>query len=139
MDAFHAGLLYTRGRTAPGSSKREIEQMPFRAEFAVVGIFDVLEHIEDDVAALQSIRGLLTGGTLMVTVPANPALWSRFDDESGHQRRYTERQLRQVLSAAKFQVDYITHFMSVTYPVVWMSRRLERLRAMSGNGTPQRR
>ena len=127
MDAFHAGLLHAKHRTAASVVEARIEQMPFRKPFSLIGMFDVLEHIEDDVAALAAVHASLeAGGWFIVTVPANPLLWSRFDEESHHQRRYTESRLRQVLSGARFEVEYLTHFMSATYPALWASRHLER-------------
>jgi SAM-dependent methyltransferase len=126
MDAFHAGLLHARSRTDARLVEGRIENMPFRRPFALIGMFDVLEHIEDEVGALHAIRrSLEPDGRLILTVPAGPALWSRYDEESEHQRRYTVRHLRKVLSAAQFQVEYVTHFMSLIYPAVWISRRLE--------------
>jgi SAM-dependent methyltransferase len=128
MDAFHSGLLHAKHRTNASVVEGRIEHMPFRKRFALIGMFDVLEHIEDDVAALVAVHASLeTGGSLILTVPANPSLWSRFDEESEHQRRYTESHLRKVLSAAQFRVEYVTHFMSVTYPALWASRHLDQL------------
>lgn len=130
MDALHAGLLHAKNRTKASLVEGRIEEMPFRRPFALIAMFDVLEHIEDDVAALTRVyQSLEPSGTLIMTVPANPSLWSRFDDESRHQRRYTESHLRKALQAARFRIEYITHFMSVTYPALWLSRRLERLSA----------
>jgi SAM-dependent methyltransferase len=126
MDAYHAGLLHARGRTDARLVEGRIEKMPFGRTFDLVGLFDVLEHIEDDLQALQGIKQALEpGGRLVLTVPAGPSLWSRYDEESGHQRRYRERDLRAVLTAARFQVEYLTHFMSVIYGPVWLSRRLD--------------
>jgi SAM-dependent methyltransferase len=126
MDAFHAGLLHARSRTDARLVEGRIERMPFRRRFDLIGMFDVLEHIEDDRAALGAVReSLEPGGRLVLTVPAGPSLWSRFDEESGHQRRYTAGTLRRVLAAAEFRVEYVTYFMSVIYPAVWISRRLE--------------
>ena len=128
MDAFHAGLLHARSRTRAALVEGRLEEMPFGRRFALIGMFDVLEHIEDDRAALLRIyQSLERSGTLILTVPAGPSLWSRFDDESCHRRRYTAPQLREVLRGAQFRVEYMTHFMSVTYPALWASRRLERL------------
>jgi trans-aconitate methyltransferase len=133
MDAFHAGLLHARNRTEAALVAGRLEEMPFGRRFALIGMFDVLEHIADDAAALRRIHESLDrSGTLILTVPASPCLWSRFDDESHHQRRYTASKLRDVLQGAGFHVEYMTHFMSVTYPALWLSRRLERLLAVAG-------
>jgi SAM-dependent methyltransferase len=127
MDALHAGLLHAKDRTTASLVEGRIEEMPFQGRFALIGMFDVLEHIEDDVAALARVnQSLDPSGSLVLTVPAGPSLWSRFDDQSRHQRRYTEPRLRSALRAARFRVDYMTHFMSVTYPALWVSRRFER-------------
>jgi SAM-dependent methyltransferase len=75
-----------------------------------IGLFDVLEHIEDDKAFLRSIKSLLTDhGKLYLTVPAHPFLWSNEDTLSGHFRRYTIPSLSKELIDAGFRVDYATH------------------------------
>jgi SAM-dependent methyltransferase len=131
MDAYHAGLLHARPRTDARLVEGRLEHLPFRRPFSLIAMFDVLEHIEDDLGALQAIRtSLEPGGRLALTVPAGPSLWSRYDEECQHQRRYTARHLRQILTAAEFHVDYLTCFMSVTYPATWISRRLESVLAI---------
>jgi SAM-dependent methyltransferase len=66
--------------------------------FDVVGAFEVLEHIEDDTAALTSwIRWLRPGGHLLLSVPANPARFGPADEYAGHFRRYTRDGLRTLL------------------------------------------
>ncbi len=58
--------------------------------YEMIGMFDVLEHIEDDQGILQKLRGNLTdNGSIVLTVPAYPSLWSDFDVRAHHQRRYT--------------------------------------------------
>src|SRR5205814_3237017 len=89
IDLFEEGLVYARRRTNASLVRARIEDAPFVVPFEVVGMFDVLEHIEDDAAALSSVRSLTRpGGHLVLTVPAHKALWSRFDEESHHCRRY---------------------------------------------------
>lgn len=76
-----------------------------------VGIFDVLEHIKDDVGFLEVIRGLLQpDGRLFLTVPAYQLLWSVDDDHAGHFRRYTVGGLRRTLEHAGFQVEFSSYF-----------------------------
>ena len=60
----------------------------------------------------------------MLTVPAHMAVWSYFDEISGHYRRYTTGQLHGVLRAAGFQVDFVSQFMTAIYPLMWLGRRL---------------
>lgn len=72
------------------------ERLPLKdGEAAVVAAMDVLEHIQDDRAALaEMLRVLAPGGVLFATVPALPALWSDWDVSLGHHRRYTRPALK---------------------------------------------
>ena len=82
-----------------------------RASVAAIGLFDVLEHIEDDTAFLRQMHALLQPeGRLYLTVPAYEALWSAEDDYAGHHRRYTLRSLRAALRGAGFDIEYATYF-----------------------------
>ena len=74
---------------------------------AAAGLFDVLEHIEDDVAALRRVHTLLRpGGRLVLTVPAYPLLYSADDAVAGHFRRYTRTTLLSALHASGFQSEF---------------------------------
>jgi SAM-dependent methyltransferase len=76
-----------------------------------VGLFDVIEHIQDDREFLNTIRRhLQPDGRLYVTTPAFNWLWSNEDVLAGHFRRYTERGLRTVCESAGFAVEFITTF-----------------------------
>jgi|SRR5208283_1241066 len=76
-----------------------------------VGLFDVVEHIPDDIAFLAGInRLLIPGGRLYVTVPAYQWLWSGEDTLAGHFRRYTISTLRRLLEKAGYSVEFATYF-----------------------------
>jgi SAM-dependent methyltransferase len=123
VDLFVEGLVYARRRTKLPLVCARIENAPFAVPFEVVGMFDVLEHIEDDAAALCVVRALTApGGHLLLTVPAHKALWSRFDEESHHCRRYEPDELRERLTDAGFSIDYLTPFMAPLYPIARVSR-----------------
>ncbi len=78
-----------------------------------VGLFDVLEHMRDDIAFLRSVnQALRPGGRLYLTAPAFRALWSSEDDLVGHHHRYTLGLLDARLRAARFAVDYSTYLFS---------------------------
>ncbi len=51
-------------------------------------------------------------------------LWSYFDKASGHYRRYSRETLEQTLTGSGFKVEFLTEFMIVLYPVLWLGRRL---------------
>ncbi len=74
-----------------------------------VGLFDVIEHIEDDVGFLREIgRCVAAEGRIYATVPAHAWLWSPEDDYAGHHRRYSEASLREALAQAGLSVEYLT-------------------------------
>lgn len=76
-----------------------------------VGLFDVLEHIEDDVQFLRQILSKIEhSGHLVITVPAHSFLWSNDDVDAGHFRRYSERGLRTVLQKSGFEVVSVSSF-----------------------------
>jgi SAM-dependent methyltransferase len=74
-------------------------------------MLDVLEHIEDEHAALDAASSeIAPGGRLVLTVPALPWLWSWHDEANEHHRRYTPHSLREVLEAAGFAVEVVRFF-----------------------------
>lgn len=76
------------------------------ARHSAMVAFNVLEHIEDDVAALASCRRLVRpGGHVIILVPAFEFAMSRFDREIGHHRRYRVASLRQAMERAGLTVQ----------------------------------
>jgi len=88
-----------------------IEDAGFRpGSFGGIGMFDVIEHIEDDRGFLESASGLLgEGGKLYLSVPCYNWLWSKADDDAGHYRRHTQASLERLLGGL-FEIDYLTYF-----------------------------
>lgn len=98
-----------------------------REDVRVVLLLDVLEHIEDDLAALRAVhRRLPQGGCVVVTVPACPWLWSYHDESFGHYRRYTGGELRERLTASGFQIVWLSHFNSLLFPLAASVRMLKK-------------
>ena len=108
-----------------------VEAIPFGdASFDLVTCLDVIEHTDDDVAALRELRRVTRpGGHLVVSVPAHPRLWSRHDEVNGHRRRYTRRTLRAAAEAGGWSVERMTGF-NVVYlapaALVRIARREQR-------------
>jgi SAM-dependent methyltransferase len=72
---------------------------------------NVIEHIEDDYAAVAAMAASLRpGGVMSLQVPANPSLYNELDRVYGHYRRYDERRLRDVVTAAGLDVIEVRHF-----------------------------
>lgn len=103
-------------------------EMPFDADsFDLAASLDVIEHLEDDLAALRELRRVVTpGGSLLVTVPAYQWLWSGHDEINHHFRRYTRRALQRAGEEAGWQQVRTTYFNSLLLPAAIMLRVLDR-------------
>jgi len=97
--------------------------------YGLVLMLDVLEHIEDDRAALRHVASLLApGGLLVVTVPAFEALWTGHDEINAHHRRYTAKGVARVAADAGLAVLHRRYFFnSLALPKLAVAT-LERLR-----------
>jgi 2-polyprenyl-3-methyl-5-hydroxy-6-metoxy-1,4-benzoquinol methylase len=78
--------------------------------FDSVVCFNVLEHIADHAGAVGAFHARLRpGGTLLLLVPAHPALFGPIDRMLEHERRYTKSGLRDLLAAQGFAIDVLRH------------------------------
>ena len=69
---------------------------------------NVLEHVEDDMQALDNMNRILEpGGKLLLLVPALQWLYGTMDAADNHYRRYNKRMLRERVSAAGFNVEKV--------------------------------
>lgn len=129
MDLFAEGLAFARTRTSGRLVQGNVEQPSFGSQFDLIGAFDVVEHLADDLNVLRSLHGMLNpNGVLFLTVPARQSLWSYFDEVSHHCRRYELDELRTKLNETGYRVDYSSPFMATTYPLLWFTRRIRSLR-----------
>jgi SAM-dependent methyltransferase len=98
-------------------------ELPFAAaSFDVCVMFDVLEHVDDELALLRELRRVLPpGGAAIVSVPAFQALWSQHDETFQHRRRYRRRELVERMEAAGFEIDWCTYTNVVIFvpALVW--------------------
>ncbi len=80
-------------------------------KYDLVVMFDVLEHIEDDKATINSIYNILNNNkTLVITVPAFMWLWSIHDEQHKHFRRYNRNQIVNLLNENGFKVEYSSYW-----------------------------
>lgn len=101
--------------------------LEFEREFDVVCALDVLEHVEDDVRALERFGEVVRpGGGLVLLVPQHPRLWSDMDRIAHHVRRYTRDELRTKVMRARFEVVHASSFVSFLLPAMVVSRALRR-------------
>lgn len=93
----------------------------------LVLLMDVLEHIEDDRGFLKGlVERLPEGARVLLTVPANPALWGKHDEVFGHHRRYTLRSLPAVWAPLPVAVELLSPYCSALYPAIWAVRTAQR-------------
>jgi len=97
---------------------------PAGRAFDVVGAFDVLEHLDDDDAALRGLYAATRpGGGLLISVPQHPWLWSYKDEYSRHVRRYRRSALAKQVESAGFEIIRATSFVSLVLPLMALSRQ----------------
>lgn len=128
-DAYVESLRLVRQRVAaPLVLTDEGRLPPLGAGQTFLGLFDVLEHIDDDEGTLSFLFSVLEpGGILALTVPAHPFLFDEMDVLAHHRRRYRLPDLRRKLEQAGFRVARITHFMSPLVAPLLLLRSLGRL------------
>lgn len=98
------------------------------SKFDLIALLDVLEHISDDRPALNAIASVLKPrGKLLVTVPANPWMWSAHDVAHHHYRRYRRSQLRRLAEDAGFTVELLSPFNTLLFPAVAGARFVGKL------------
>jgi SAM-dependent methyltransferase len=105
------------------------------------GMFDVLEHIEDDRGFLDRlVSSLRPDGRLYLTVPAYAALWSAEDADAGHYRRYDMHSLSRILKASGLEIEYLTYlYWFLPAPILVLRTLADRLGLRKGGMAASRR
>jgi len=122
------GLLYAK-TNLPNVDfiQFDVTQGIIGEKFDLIVAFDVIEHIENDVAALSNINQMLTkNGVLIVSVPQHMFMWSKLDEIVKHKRRYTRRELTTKLKENGFDISYATSFLFILFPLMLISRMLDK-------------
>lgn len=106
--------------------------------FDLICMFDVLEHIEDRIGALQALHEHMgSSSTLFITVPSYQWMWAPHDERLHHKRRYTRKRLIDDLKGAGFEVIDVGYFNTLLFPVAVISRFFGKLtRTNPGEKTP---
>jgi 2-polyprenyl-3-methyl-5-hydroxy-6-metoxy-1,4-benzoquinol methylase len=90
-----------------------------------VGLFDVVEHIKDDISFLTNINKYMKNdGYLYITVPAFNFLWSNEDNDAGHFKRYTTTEINKVLKKSGFKIVQSTYIFSILPIPVFLFRSI---------------
>jgi SAM-dependent methyltransferase len=102
---------------------------PSAERFDALLALDVIEHLDDDRAAIRTLSGMVRpAGLVIISVPARPDLFSEFDRIQGHRRRYVPETLRAAFEGSDFEPPQILWWGAWMVPV---------LRRMRGGGGTQ--
>jgi len=105
------------------------EELPYDdGTFDLVTAFDVVEHMDNDLAGLREMRRVLRpGGRVLLFVPAFMFLWGLQDDVSNHRRRYRLPELQRVLERAGFEIERTTYANITFFLPILFVRQLMRV------------
>lgn len=118
------------------------DQIPFdkKEKFDLICLFDVLEHIEQDVKTLIAIKKLLNkNGKILVTVPAYQWMFGSHDKMLHHKRRYSAAQLYKIITQSDLKKEKISYFNTILFPLAVFVRLQDKLinkSSVSGLGVP---
>jgi SAM-dependent methyltransferase len=94
-----------------------------RGAYDLVAVLDVVEHIEDDVAALAAMKSLLKpGGKILIAVPAHQWMWSAHDTVNHHHRRYSPTTLRAAIERAGLRPEKLGWMNALLFPLAVAAR-----------------
>jgi SAM-dependent methyltransferase len=84
-----------------------VTSLPFAdAAFDLVCALDIVEHVDDEAAALGEIsRVAKPNAVVLISLPLHPARWTAFDDFVGHRRRYEPDRLRDTLARHDLSIE----------------------------------
>lgn len=129
VDISDDALAFCRERGLQKVKKGAAEELPYADEsFDLVSALDVVEHLDDDLAALKEMKRVLRpGGRVFLFVPTFMFLWGLQDDVSNHRRRYRLPELRRLLEQAGFEVERTSYANITFFLPILLIRRLMRL------------
>lgn len=117
-DIYLSGLQQARKCGVKTCYLFDLYHPPFVDHFDAIGMFDVLEHLEDETAVLNNCRTMLKKeGRMIMTVPAFNFLWSR-EDAYGHKRRYDKAGLIKKVTSSGFHILHCSYIFSFITPLL---------------------
>ena len=116
------------GRAIRNARLPQLEGVPDH-RYDLVASLDVIEHIDDDQAALAAIAAKLKpSGKFVMTVPAHRWMWSTHDVVNHHKRRYSKASLKRLVEGSSLKLDKIGYFNSFLFPLAVAERFASKLR-----------
>ena len=97
--------------------------------YDLIAALDVIEHIDDDTAAIAAIAvKLRPGGKFVMTVPAHKWMWSAHDLVNHHKRRYSRAELKRLIDQSPLKLEKVGYFNSLLFPLAVAERTASKLR-----------
>jgi SAM-dependent methyltransferase len=129
VDVSEDALAFCRERGLDKVKKGAGEALPYEtATFDLVTAFDVIEHMDDDLAGLKEMRRVLRpGGRVLLFVPTFMFLWGLQDEVSNHRRRYRLPEVRTLLENAGFEIERLTYANITFFLPILLVRKFMRL------------
>jgi SAM-dependent methyltransferase len=110
------------GKPVGAAPLPELPGVP-RKHYDLIAVLDVVEHIEDDVAALKAMADCLApGGKILIAVPAHAWLWSAHDVVNHHHRRYSKATLKTAIETAGLKPEKLGYFNALLFPLAAAAR-----------------
>jgi SAM-dependent methyltransferase len=133
IDAEARALAEKRlGRKISSAPLPGLRRIP-TAHYDLIAALDVVEHIDDDQAALAGLASRLKpGGKLLLTVPAHQWMWSTHDELNHHKRRYSKRQFAKLIEGSPLRLEKIGYFNSILFPLAVGARLAAKLTGGGG-------
>lgn len=129
LDMHKESMKFAKRRTKAPLVCIKLEKFFTKKNFDIIGAFDVLEHVDNQMKFLEKSGKLLKkGGRLFLTVPARKELWSKIDEFSGHKRRYDKAGLASLLKKSGFKVEMIKYFGFFLLFPQWAIRRYQNIK-----------
>lgn len=126
IDSSSEAIKFCKKRGIKTAILGSIEKIPFpKKTFNITTALDVLEHVDDEKSLKEIHRILKNQGIVVITVPAFPQLWSRWDEVLHHKRRYTKQTLEKVLQDNEFEVLKISYIYSFLILPVYLVRMIK--------------
>jgi SAM-dependent methyltransferase len=125
---------YPHCRFITGFAPEDLGEAAGRADMFL--LMDVLEHVRDDIGLFTNLMAAAKPGAhVLITVPADPRLWSSHDIVHMHYRRYTTERLMKLWQDQPLIPLVVTHFNSRLYRLIRATRSVSRILARSwGHG-----
>jgi SAM-dependent methyltransferase len=128
LDPVARGIASERlGREVKEAALPDLSMFPAES-YDLIALLDVLEHVPDDKGSLAAIMTRLKpGGALLLTVPANPWMWSAHDVAHHHHRRYRKAEIEKLALEAGYEIELLSPFNSLLFPPIAAVRLIGKL------------